>query len=94
MQRLYGAPSRPIGERGSPEAARPLGPGDPRVGGFPTKPDRVDVPVRRYVFSPAKFEGGVMCGRGLRCKGKIGEAVRPVQSCVRPFSAVLDDRWP
>jgi hypothetical protein len=51
-------------------------------------------PVRRYVFSPAKFEGGVMCGRGLRCKGKIGEAVRPVQSCVRPFSAVLDDRWP
>jgi len=56
--------------------------------------DRDSYRSGRYVFSPAKFEGGVMCGRGLRCKGKIGEAVRPVQSCVRPFSAVLDDRWP
>jgi hypothetical protein len=31
----------------------------------------------------------VMCGRALRCKGKIDEASRPVQSCVRPVSAVL-----
>ena len=30
-----------------------------------------------------------MCGRALRCKGKIGEASRLVQSCVRPVSAVL-----
>jgi len=30
-----------------------------------------------------------MCGRALWCKGKIGEASRPVQPCVRPVSAVL-----
>jgi hypothetical protein len=30
-----------------------------------------------------------MCGRVLRCKGKIGETVRPVPPCVRPFGAVV-----
>jgi hypothetical protein len=30
-----------------------------------------------------------MCGRALRCKGKIGEASRLAQCCVRPVGAVL-----
>jgi hypothetical protein len=58
------------------------------------KPDRADLPACRYVFWPASFEGGSCVDGACGARGKIGEAVRPVQSCVRPFSAVLHDRWP
>jgi hypothetical protein len=46
-----------------------------------------------YRFDKMSYGGPeklrIMCGRTLRCKGKIGEASRCVQSCVRPVSAVL-----